>query len=236
MSAAKVGRDVSEAIFAAPEQHPALRRRARDAASPSAAARPSTGSANIFATRSRNRTTAEADVADVLRSSRTDVLVLLPAGRLAAGDGILRRAGARGRLRLRQLHPGLHRLEPRLAQALRGARAADRRRRHQEPGRRHHRAPGARQPVPRARRAARPHLPAQFRRQHRFPEHARAGAAGIEEDLQDAGGHEPARHSARRPRTSMSARAITCRGSPTANGPISAWRAPPSAACRSTSS
>ena len=58
-------------------------------------------------------------------------------------------------------------------------RAADRRRRHQEPGRRDDRAPGARQPFPRARRAARPHLPAQLRRQHRLPEHARARAARI---------------------------------------------------------
>ena len=55
------------------------------------------------------------------------------------------------------------------------------------------------QPVPRARRAARPHLPAQFRRQHRLPEHARARAAGVEEDLQDAG---------RRPASS------TCRSTP----------------------
>ncbi len=62
--------------------------------------------------------------------------------------------------------------------AFRGQRAADHRRRHQEPGRRDHRAPHAGQSVPRARRAAGPHLPAQFRRQHRFPEHARARAAG----------------------------------------------------------
>ena len=34
---------------------------------------------------------------------------LLPAGRLRAGDQVVRRAGARGRLRLRQLHPGVHR-------------------------------------------------------------------------------------------------------------------------------
>ena len=69
------------------------------------------------------------------------------------------------------------------------------------------------QPVPRARRAARPHLPAQFRRQRRLPEHARARAAGIEEDLQDPGRDEPARRAARPPTTSMSARATTCRGS-----------------------
>ena len=79
----------------------------------SSAARPSTGSASTCATRSRNRTSAEADVADDPASARgTDVARLLPAGRLAAGDGMVRRAGARGGLRLRQLHPGLHRLDP----------------------------------------------------------------------------------------------------------------------------
>ena len=35
---------------------------------------------------------------------------VLSAGRLAGGDALVRRAGAGGRLRLRQLHPGLHRL------------------------------------------------------------------------------------------------------------------------------
>ena len=157
---------------------------------------------------------------------------LLPAGRLAAGDRVLRRAGARGGLRLRQLHPGVHRLGPRLGAALRGARAADRRRRHQEPGRRDDRAPGARQPLPRARRAARPHLPAQLRRQHRLPEHARARAAGLEEDLEDPGGDEPARRAARgarRPRRAERLRAVARR---TASGRTSGSRARPSAACR----
>ncbi|CAA9309760.1 MAG: Inositol-1-phosphate synthase, partial [uncultured Microvirga sp.] len=121
---------------------------------------------------------------------------VLPAGRIAAGDRVLRRTRARGRLRLRELHPGLHRLEPRLAQALRGARRADHRRRHQEPGRRHHRPPRAGEPVSRARRAPRPHLPAQFRRQHRLPEHARARAARIKKNLENPGRDEPARHPA----------------------------------------
>ena len=53
------------------------------------------------------------------------------------------------------------------------------------------------QPVPRARRAARPHLPAQFRRQHGFQEHARTGAAGVEEDLEDPRRDEPARRAPR---------------------------------------
>ena len=125
---------------------------------------------------------------------------VLPAGRLAAGDGVVRGAGAERRLRLRQLHPGVHRLRPRLAEALRGAPPAAGGRRHQEPGRRHHRPPRAGQPLPRARRAAGPHLPAQFRRQRRFPEHAGAGTARIQEALQDPGGDQPVRRAARRQR------------------------------------
>jgi len=48
------------------------------------------------------------------------------------------------------------------------------RRRHQEPGRRHHLAPRPDPPLRRPRRAGRSHLPAQLRRQYRLPEHARA--------------------------------------------------------------
>ena len=123
----------------------------RRAACRCSAGRPSTASAATSPTRSRRPRRAPVDVAAALRDSRHRGARLLPAGRLAAGDRVLRRAGARGRLRLRQLHPGVHRLGPRLGAALRGARAADRRRRHQEPGRRDHRAPDARQPLPRAR-------------------------------------------------------------------------------------
>ena len=69
---------------------------------------------------------------------------LLPAGRLRGGDQVVRRAGARSRLRLRQLHPGVHRPRALLAAPLRGEGPADRRRRHQVAGRRHHRPPRAR--------------------------------------------------------------------------------------------
>ena len=48
---------------------------------------------------------------------------LLPAGRLRAGHQVVRRAGARGRLRLRELHPGLHRQRGLLGQALPQGRA-----------------------------------------------------------------------------------------------------------------
>ena len=64
--------------------------------------------------------------------------------------------------------------DPEWAARFREARPADRRRRHQEPGRRHHRPPHAVAAVRRPRRQPRPHLPAQHRRQHRLPQHARA--------------------------------------------------------------
>ena len=72
----------------------------------------------------------------------------LPARRLRRGDEVVRGAGAGGRLRLRQLHPGVHRPRAVLAQALRGARPADHRRRHQVAGRRDDRPPRADAPLP----------------------------------------------------------------------------------------
>ena len=59
---------------------------------------------------------------------------------------------------------------------------------------------------------ARSHLPAQFRRQHRLPEHAGARAAGVEEAQQDAGGDQPIGDAAGRRRPCMWDRAIMCRG------------------------
>ena len=137
---------------------------------------------------------------------------LLPAGRLRAGDQVVRRAGARGRLRLRQLHPRVHRPRGLLGQALQEGRPADRRRRHQVAGRRDDRAPHARPPVRRARREDRAHLAAERRRQHGLLQHARARAAGVQEDLQDQRrdlDHGP-RAAGRA--TSTSARRTTCRG------------------------
>ena len=137
---------------------------------------------------------------------------LLPAGRLRAGDQVVRRADPRGRLRLRELHPRLHRPRGLLGQALQEGRPADRRRRHQVAGRRDDRAPQARPPVPRARRQAAAHVAAQRRRQHGLLQHARARAPGVQEDLQDQRGHVD--HGPRRcpPTTSTSARRTTCRG------------------------
>ena len=59
----------------------------------------------------------------------------LPAGGQRDGDQVVRGAGARRGLRLRQLHPGVHRPRELLAAALRGPRAADRGRRREVAGR-----------------------------------------------------------------------------------------------------
>ena len=123
----------------------------------------------------------------------------LPAGRLGGGDQVVRRAGAVGGLRVRELRAGVHRPRAVLAAAVRGEGAADRRRRHQVAGRRHDRPPPAHAPLPRARRSPRAHPPAERRRQHRLPEHARARAARVEEDLQDERRHVAARLRHRRP-------------------------------------
>ena len=119
-----------------------------------------------------------------------------------------------------------------VAPTLRRGAAAPDRRRHQVPGRRHHRAPAAGQPVPRARRAAGPHLPAQFRRQHRLPQHARARPAGIRRRSPRRRPSPASSATSCRRATSMSGRAITCPGSPTANSATSASKAPLSATCR----
>ena len=90
----------------------------------------------------------------------------LPAGRFRAGDQVVRRAGPRRRMRVRELHPGVHRPGAVLAGPLRRAWRADHRRRHQEPGRRDDRAPHPGAPDERARRTPRAHQPAELRRQH----------------------------------------------------------------------
>ena len=139
---------------------------------------------------------------------------LLPAGRLRAGDEVVRRAGPRGRLRLRELHPRLHRPRGLLGQALQEGRPADRRRRHQVPGRRDDRAPQPRPPVPRPRREAHAHVAAQRRRQHGLLQHARARAPGVQEDLQDERrhvDHGPRAARRRRPRRPVGLRAVADR-------------------------
>ncbi len=123
---------------------------------------------------------------------------VLPAGRQRAGGRVLRRAVPGGGVRAGELHPGVPGQQGQVAAAVRGQAAAAGRRRHQEPGRGDDHPPHAGQPVQAAGRAGGPHVPAELRRQHRLPEHARAGAAGEQEDQQAERRHQPARAAAQR--------------------------------------
>ena len=125
---------------------------------------------------------------------------LLPAGRQRGGDQVVRRAGARRRRRVRQRDPGVHRPRAVLAAPVRRGRPAGHRRRHQEPGRRDDHPSRPDPPVHGPRRPPRPHLPAELRRQHGLPQHARARAPRVQEDLQDERRHLDARLRARRRR------------------------------------
>jgi hypothetical protein len=152
------------------------------------------------------------DIVQILKDHAHRRRRLLPPGGLRAGDQVVRRAGARGGLRVRQLHPGVHRPRGLLERPVQEGRAADRRRRHQVAGRRHHRPPRAGPAVPRPRREDDAHVAAQRRREHGLLQHARARAAGVQEDLQDQRGdvdHGP--HACPR-KTSTSAPRTTCRG------------------------
>ena len=231
VDADKVGLDLGKAIAAGPEQHDQVRRgrRARRAVqrgptfdglgefyrdtveeSPGGAGRRRAGAARRARRRPRE----------------------LPPGRLRGCAAPLRAGLPRRRRRLRERDPRLHRQQPGVGAEVRRRGRADRRRRHQEPGRRHDRAPDPRPPLRGPRCGARPHVPAQLRRQHGLQEHAGAQAPEVQEDLEDAVGHEPDRPGHRGRRTSTSARPTTCRGSTTASGPTSGSRAATSATCR----
>ena len=67
----------------------------------------------------------------------------LPPGRLRGGDEVVHGADPQGRVRDGELHARLHRQGRLLRQAVRAARPADHRRRHQVPGRRDDHAPRA---------------------------------------------------------------------------------------------
>ena len=157
---------------------------------------------------------------------------LLPAGRLRAGDQVVRRAGAPGRGRVRQLPARLHRPRGLLGPPLRGARAADHRRRHQVAGR------------------ARPSSTASSRGcsttaacGSSAPRSSTSGATWTSTTCSSASGW-PRRRSRRQtpsPRSwaticrltaFTSVRPTTCPGSPIASGPTSGSRATPSATSR----
>ena len=212
ISAGKVGLDVARSDVRAAEQHAEILGRAADrrhgpARQDPRRARQVPARGDPGGGRARRRMSPRS-----CDRSRTDVLVsYLPVGSQQATEYYAEQALEAGCAFVNCI-PVFIASDPKWRRRFETRRAAARRRRHQEPGRRDDRAPRAHEPVPRARGAARPHLPAQLRRQHRLPEHARAGAARVEEDLEDPGRDEPARHAARRATTCMSARAISCRG------------------------
>ena len=138
----------------------------------------------------------------------------LPPRRLRDGDEVVRRADPRRGLRDGELHAGVHRARGVLAAPLRAGRRADHRRRHQVAGRRDDHAPRAHVALPRARRAPRQDDAAQRRRQLRLPQHARARAPRVEEDLEDERCHVDARLRPRRgqrPRRPVRLRAVADR-------------------------
>ena len=233
VNANKVGKDLGEAIYAKPNNTitfcdvPADRRH---------------GAARHDHGRPRQVPAAEVvqkapgptvDVVGILKERRGRRDGLLPAGRQRGGHQVVRRAGHRGRRRLRQRHPRLHRPRARLAAPIRRGRPADHRRRHQEPGRRHHHPPRADPPV---RRTAASGSTA--------PTSSTSAATPTSSTCSSASASSPRRSArptpsprmldyeldrGRRPRRPV---ATTCRGWRTASSATSAWRARPSVTCR----
>ena len=121
---------------------------------------------------------------------------LVPAGRVRGGREVLRAVRDRRGRGLRELPPAFIASDPEWAEVRRGGRS-DRRRRHQVAGRRDDHASDAREAVRGPRSRARPHVPAELRRQHGLHEHARAEPADLEEDLEDAVGPVAVGRSAR---------------------------------------
>ena len=154
------------------------------------------------------------DVVGILRERNVDVVVnYLPVGSEEATKWYAEQILDAG-CAMVELHAGVHRPRGVLAAPLRAGRRADHRRRHQVAGRRDDHAPRAHVALPRARRAPRQDDAAQRRRQLRLPEHARARAARVEEDLEDERGHVDARLRPRRrerPRRPVRLRAVADR-------------------------
>ena len=144
VDAAKVGLRPRQGDLRRAEQHHQVRRR------------PDLG---VLVQRGRRSTASASTTADASRSRRPSrstsprratprptcwcpTCRSAPRRRSALRPGLPRR-----RRRLRQRHPGVHRQRPRVGGEVHRRRRADRRRRHQEPGGRHHRAPHARPPL-----------------------------------------------------------------------------------------
>ncbi len=228
----KVGKDLSEAIFAEPNNtfkfadvphHGRARRPRHDARRPR----------QVPLRRSSRRRPAPPPTSSASsRDTKTDVVInYLPVGSEEATKWYVEQVLAAGCAFVNCIPVFIAR-EEYWGDRFRRGRPAHRRRRHQVAGRRHHPAPRARTALRGPRRAHRPHLPAELRRQHRLPQHARARAPRVEEDLEDQRRDLADRlrdAGRRRPRRPLRPRAVAAR---TASGATSASRARPSATCR----
>ena len=127
VDADKVGLDVEQGDLRGPQQHDQVQRRAPPRRRPCCAARPSTASASSTAQICEESPLEPVDVTQVLRDTRGRRARVVPPGRLRAGAEALRAGLPRRRRRVRQRHPGVHRLRPRVGGEVRGRRRADRR-------------------------------------------------------------------------------------------------------------
>ncbi len=144
-----------------------------------------------------------ADVVGILKERKVDVLInYLPVGSEEATKWYVEQALQAG-VGVVNCIPVFIAREPYWQRRFAERGLPGHRRRHQEPGRRDDLASRPDPPLHGPRRPARPHLPAQLRRQHGLPQHARARAPGVQEDLQDQRRHLDARlrhRSGQRPR------------------------------------
>jgi myo-inositol-1-phosphate synthase len=187
----KVGKDL-RGDLRRPEQHLQVHRRPRDRREVSARHDPRRHRQVPLEviTKAPGET---ADIVKILKETEHRRRHQLPARRKRGGHEVVRGAGAAGRLRLHQLHPGLHRQGGVLGSSASRSEtcrssATTSRARSAPPS-----STACSPPVPGPRRPHRPHLPAELRRQHGLHEHARARAAGVQEDLQDQRRHQPDR-------------------------------------------
>ena len=154
------------------------------------------------------------DVVQALKDAKVDVLIsYLPVGSEVADKFYAQCAIDAGVAFVNAL-PVFIASDPTWAKQVRRGGRADHRRRHQEPGRRDDHAPRHGQAVRGPRRRTAAHVPAELRRQHGLHEHARAQAAAVQEDLQDAVRHlaDPARDGeGRRAHRSVRLRAVARR-------------------------
>ena len=212
IDADKVGKDLSEAIFAGQNNTLNFAGEVPSLGVPVQRGMTHDGLGKYLKQKITKAPGPTADIIEILKDTHTDVVVsYLPVGSeqatkwyveqiLDAGCGFV------------NCIPVFIAREDYWNKRFKKAGAADRRRRHQVPGRRDDRPPRAGPAVPRARRQAPAHLAAERRRQHGLLQHARARAAGVQEDLQDQRGDVDHGPPPCPPTTSTSAPPTTCRG------------------------